>query len=190
MLIVIDPGHGWSNSVDGKYDPGAVSGSESEAKIVMAWAATLKFLLVQKGLTVKLTRTSDTDHAKLSRRISAANAAGADLYISLHCNAASASARGTETLYRDGADKALAKVIQAAAIKAFRSFDQEWKDRGVKPESESARGKLAVFGMNCPAALLEIGFISNSQDRVLMLRKDVRVAVCQAIADAVAEMIQ
>ena len=186
MLIYIDPGHGLDNPGAGKgYDPGASAGGMEEAATALVWAATLKFLLVQVGCKVALTRTSAADPAPLGSRVRRANQAGAGLYISLHLNAASAAtARGTETLYRDAADQKLAQVIQGAAIKAFRTFDPAWKDRGVKSEKESARGTLCVFGASMPCALLEIGFVSNAQDRALMQRKDVRVAVCQAVVDA------
>jgi N-acetylmuramoyl-L-alanine amidase len=187
MLIVLDAGHGLANVRPNTYDPGAVAGGQQEAKIALAWVATLKYLLGKRGVKVMLTRVSDTDPAPLRGRVRDANEAGADLFISFHLNAANGKARGTETLYRDQADARLATVVQGAAVGAFKTLDATWKDRGVKGESESARGRLAVFGVTCPACLLEIGFIDNEADRALIGLKETRVAVCQSIADAVCE---
>jgi N-acetylmuramoyl-L-alanine amidase len=96
FLIVLDPGHG------GK-DPGAVSedGSVKEKEIALEVAKRVKQRLAScnPSVRVELTRTDDRFLA-LEERTALANAANADLFISIHCNADThASSKGVETFY-------------------------------------------------------------------------------------------
>ena len=81
-VVVIDPGHGG-------IDPGAQTpDGRMEKDIVLAFAQRLEARLATiPGLTVRLTRTDDS-FLSLSRRIKLARAYGADLFISLHADAA------------------------------------------------------------------------------------------------------
>lgn len=81
-LIVIDPGHG------GK-DPGATGGRGTREKDVnLAAALELSRVLKERGdFDVLLTRAEDV-FIPLSERSDLANEKNADLFVSLHCNAA------------------------------------------------------------------------------------------------------
>ncbi len=81
-LIVIDPGHG------GK-DPGAIGVRGTREKDVnLAVALELARVLKERGdFDVLLTRGTDV-FVPLSERSELANAKSADLFVSLHCNAA------------------------------------------------------------------------------------------------------
>ncbi len=91
--IVIDPGHG------GK-DPGAIANGLKEKDIVLNLSKKLKENLEQKfGYEVLLTRKDDT-FISLEERTAIANGNNADLFISLHINAHSASSiNGMETYF-------------------------------------------------------------------------------------------
>ncbi len=96
FVVAIDPGHG------GK-DPGAVSqdGCLKEKDLTLEIAKRLKTTLESKNppLKVVLTR-SDDRHLSLEDRVALANSANADLFISIHCNAAEdSSSKGIETYY-------------------------------------------------------------------------------------------
>ena len=79
---MIDPGHGG-------IDPGAsTAGGVLEKDVALAFAMRLRDRLQAiPGLTVKLTRSDDT-FLSLNRRIRVARAYGADLFISVHADAA------------------------------------------------------------------------------------------------------
>jgi N-acetylmuramoyl-L-alanine amidase len=77
--VMLDPGHG------GK-DPGAVSNGRQEKDINLRMAKILGNMLEQKGYRVLYTRTGDT-FVPLDERTAMANSRGADLFLSLHCNA-------------------------------------------------------------------------------------------------------
>lgn len=93
--IMIDPGHGG-------VDTGAVRGSAKEATLVLKVAQQLKKLLEEKtSYQVSLTRNADTV-LSLPERVKKAEKANADLFVSLHANAASdARAKGVEFFFQN-----------------------------------------------------------------------------------------
>lgn len=156
-IIVIDPGHG------GK-DPGAASGNAVEKTIVINTANKLKQKLEAAGAIVKMTRTGDT-YPSLEERVQFAKNQNGEIFISLHANAAGASAQGTETFYSISAndnakeDYALAKFINDEIVK-----NANMKDRGVKREDY-----YVIRNLYIPAVLVELGFVTNSEDRAKLV---------------------
>lgn len=81
-LVVIDPGHGG-------IDPGAVAPSGvHEKELTLSFSQTLgEILRARGGIDVRLTRDDDR-FLSLSRRVEIARTLGADLFISIHADAA------------------------------------------------------------------------------------------------------
>lgn len=96
--IYIDPGHNASGA-----DTGAVGYGLKEQDITVQIGVILRDMLVRSGQTVKMSRESINDtissslNGSLSARYNGANSWGADLFISIHCNAANTKAYGCET---------------------------------------------------------------------------------------------
>ncbi|HIJ80647.1 MAG TPA: N-acetylmuramoyl-L-alanine amidase [Desulfuromonadales bacterium] len=106
--VVVDPGHGG-------HDPGAVGPSGLQEKdVVLAIGIRLRELLKEElGLDVVMTRSTDV-FIPLEERTAIANKVGADLFLSVHANAApNRSAAGIETYYLN-----LAKTEKAAQLAA------------------------------------------------------------------------
>jgi N-acetylmuramoyl-L-alanine amidase len=176
VKLCIDPGHGNKNRGNG-YDPGATVGHFAEADIVLHVALTGQWIAkTEYGISTFLTRDDDSDPTPVGSRDDKAEAAGCTHFLSLHCNAATGDATGTETFYRDARDKAFAQQVQASAVAAWGL-----KSRGLKTEADSQHNRLAVFDFDGPAALLEIGFIDNETDRPRMLSRDRRIAFWRSI---------
>lgn len=104
--IVVDAGHG------GK-DPGTRAGSLREKDIVLDIARLVRDELIAAGFEVIMTRDTDV-FVPLEKRAFIANDSGADLFLSIHANAArSHRARGLETFYLNLADSPEAEEVAA-----------------------------------------------------------------------------
>jgi len=107
--IVIDPGHG------GK-DPGASYKKRYEKNVTLNIGKYLKTDLEKRGFKVYLTRSKDK-FIKLSHRTQYANKKDADIFVSIHANAASksraAKAHGVEAYFLSPARSARAKRVAA-----------------------------------------------------------------------------
>ncbi len=159
------------------YDSGATGGGHTEADLALMIALTLKFCAQNRGLQVVMTRQSHDEVAPLALRMSRMEKAGATHFLAIHLNSSgNPFASGTETFYRDEADRKFAQIVHGALCQVLGR-----KDRGLKTEDKSPRKRLAVFGFHGPACLAEVGFISNRTDRDLLLRRDIRIAVCDLI---------
>ncbi len=175
-LVVIDPGHGG-------VDPGAVSGNVQEKTLNLDIALKLNKLLKEKGVNTYMIREDDI-FVGLYERAYIANALNASLFICIHNNAATAtSASGTETLYtqenpydKNLFGKRFAQIIQESLVSRLKSVDRKIQHRP---------GLVVLKATRMPAALAEIGFITNSYERSNLLREDYRLAAAQALCDAV-----
>ncbi len=182
-IIFLDPGHGTGSRRAGIYDTGAgvkVNGKWIyEADVVMDWANELKTQLEVLGAKVIRSRINASDAAPLKDRVATAHKFQCDTFISLHCNAATGTAFGTETFYRGAKNAALAKACNDAIVESLGM-----KDRGIKLESASQHSSLAV--LNHPhACLIELGFIDHPQDRLKLTDEHLRLLACQALAEAI-----
>lgn len=105
--VVLDAGHG------GK-DTGAIGrGGTREKDVVLAIATEAAQLLAAAGVEPVLTRSDDT-FVPLEERTAMANRLGADVFVSIHTNAApQRSVRGVETYYLDVTDDRYALRLAA-----------------------------------------------------------------------------
>jgi N-acetylmuramoyl-L-alanine amidase len=109
----------------------------------------------------------------------ASNSFGADLFISIHCNAAANSeAQGTETwCYSDGNEgESLAFHIQTQIVNSLGTVD-----RGVKYST----GLYVLKHTDCTACLVETAFISNADDEQLLADRqaDFAHAIARGVTD-------
>jgi len=115
--IVIDPGHGG-------HDPGAVGASGLQEKdVVLSIGLKLRDRLKEElGLDVVMTRSTDI-FIPLEERTAIANKVNADLFVSIHANAApNRNAAGIETYYLNLAKTE--KVAQLAAKENGTSLEK------------------------------------------------------------------
>lgn len=167
VVIVLDPGHGGSDS-------GAVGDKGAYEKSVNL-DITLRAakLLRSVGATVILTRDDDTKII-VDDRAALANKKGADLFVAVHCNSADArEANGTETIYGNAQSQPLAIVMQQALVDGLKR-----KDRSAR---EDVRGLCVLRSCKMPSVLLEIAFISNKEEEKLLASPQ----FCQRSAEAI-----
>ena len=118
---------------------------------------------------------------RLADITAASNKWGADLFVSLHCNAANRRARGTETFSCRGSAKGkhLASCIQKQVTDSIVTID-----RGVKEA-----GFYVLKHTDCPAALIEVAFIDNDEDEQLLLthKDDIARAIARGVTDYITQ---
>lgn len=168
ISAVIDPGHGG-------VDAGAVGKSGLKEKDVVLKIARK---IARRANGVTLSREKDV-YMSLFARAAPPPEKAAGLFISLHVNSAlSAAAGGVETqIYnRGGESEKLGAALQSALVRATGLGD-----RGVRLRPDLALLRLAQR----PAAVVEIGFLSNETEEKRLM-SDAFLNQCAA---AIAEVI-
>lgn len=166
-VIYLDPGHGG-------LDPGAIYKDLKESDLNLSISKKLASVLESKGAIVYLTRYGDYDLAvnnainrkrsDLSRRGNIINKSNCDLYLSIHLNADTSSTwSGAQVFYDDVNEnnKKLAEILQKELKRFLRTT------RNYEETSEMYLHKR----VERPGVLVEVGFISNPNERYL-LKKD------------------
>lgn len=173
-LVILDAGHGGT-------DPGEVVGGIQEKHINLQITYKLKAFLEARGITVILTREEDI-FLELMERVDLANGYDAQLFVSVHCNSydESTSVSGFEIYYhQDTQAKALAD-----AILSDLAATGQLKIRSVKV------GNFAVIKYtNMPAILLEMGFLTNEQERKKLCTEEYQQMLADTIASSIVRML-
>ncbi len=202
--IVIDPGHGG-------HDPGASYYGIKEKDIVLDIGLKLKSLLAinHPELKVYMTRSKDI-FIPLEERTAFANRKKADLFVSIHINAArNRKASGVETyvlnVTNDKAALAVAALENKATAKSLSDLQGILKDIMLNSKLEeslvlaqkiqnylvkhikakSLGVKQAPFyvlvGAKMPSILVECGFVSNKKEAKLLNTNRYRLKIAEGI---------
>jgi len=198
-IITIDPGHGGVDNGTTNKRLGLL-----EKSMAFDVATRLAKLLRAEGYKIVMTRETDTK-IELPIRAATANAAGADLFLSIHFNSleadtktngteiftfAPAEFRSTDSWSRktDDSEKdpspvnkydhwnsVLGYAMQHEMLDSLKTFD-----RGKK---------IAHWGvlkpLNCPGVLIESGFLSNPEEARKISTAEYRQQIAEAIARGV-----
>jgi hypothetical protein len=172
-LIILDPGHGGSES-------GAVANSMTEKDIALEIVLRVRDNLVASGYQVLMTRNTDVTVALGSRGTLCGSTAGAAAFVSIHVNAGGGT--GSEAYY---ANNALASANQSLAARLSNAVATKigFANRGAKDGSAL---RVLKDCANVPATLVETAFIDapSSTPDVNALRNR-RADFAAAIADAI-----
>ncbi|MEI7474243.1 MAG: N-acetylmuramoyl-L-alanine amidase [bacterium] len=170
--IVIDAGHGGS-------DVGATRSGIYEKDITLDVAKKLARYLQNAGYTVVFTRNKDED-VSLKDRSAISNAENPDLFVSVHVNSSTSPiARGLETHWYTAQSKELAQDVQDELVHSVNS-----SDRGI------CNSRFYVINHTlAPSILVEIGFISNDNERSELLTSSRQEATARSIANGVLKYI-
>ena len=189
IRIVIDAGHG-----------GMHTGYEGrtgllEKDVNLAVSLELQRILESWGARVTMTRTTDRHFSPvidndLQARVDLVNRVSPDLFLSIHANGAdNAGARGFEVWVPMNARGERDRESRRLAQNLLAGLDGAWgnaPNRGVKDD----RNLRVLRGTNCPAALVELEFVSNRAAERELAKASVRDELAAAIADAVRRWAQ
>lgn len=174
-VVVVDAGHG-------SVDSGACYENLEEKHINLQVAFFVKELLEQSNIKVVMTRTDDSLYNQnrnddLIHRVKVTNDINPDCFVSIHVNKYPTSEPfGGQAYYFAGeASKLLAEKIQHEL-------------KFIQPENYRSIGTgnyLVLKRTNCPAVIVEIGFISNPNDRQRITNRDEQYRIAKAIRNGV-----
>ena len=152
MKVFINPGH----APNGVPDPGAVNTvtGTRECDIALMAGELLTKYLQSAGIQTRMLQSDS-----LGEICNTSNWYGADIFISLHCNAFNTQARGTETIYKSFNGQRLASCIQSQIIRSVDTVD-----RGSKQRDDL----YVLNGTDAAAVLVELAFIDNMDDLDLL----------------------
>lgn len=162
--IAIDPGHGG-------IDDGASANHVIEKEITLAISKKLGQSLEKNGARVIFTRESDVDYYTrgrggkrndLLKRIEMIENSGAELFISIHCNAfRSVNLSGAQVFYspKFTENKIVAERLQQA-IKEISPHN--------KRLAKEDKAILLLNGIKVPGVMVETGYVTNQQESILL----------------------
>ncbi len=181
--VLIDPGHGG-------FDAGASANEAVEKDINLQVAKYLKEYIEGAGGAAYMTRESDTDTADphrsdgisqkksdLQMRKADIEKYNADIFISIHMNKFEQSQyRGAQVFYDDDSEenKALAEAIQ-------QSVKDVLKDGNTRVAKATGDSIFVLRDNKIPSALIECGFLSNSDEAKLLLTPEHQKSVAEGI---------
>ncbi len=170
MRVTVNPGH-----FPG-IDPGAIGpNGVREADVALSIGRRCAQYLREAGHDVQLVQ-----RASLLNICRETDESGAELFVSIHCNAATdPRARGFEVwIYRHASEKAkeLAERVRGRIAETFPALT----DRGIKES-----GFYVLKHTACSACLVETAFISNPGEENFLTDPAVQDGYARAIADGI-----
>ncbi|MBR6619696.1 MAG: N-acetylmuramoyl-L-alanine amidase [Clostridia bacterium] len=162
-VVMLDAGHGGS-------DPGAIgavvvgSSNVHEATINLSIANKMKAKLEALGATVIMTRTSSGQTISLDERVVKCRNANPDIFVAVHCDSSeSSSPSGTTAYYYKSYAYPLAKYIGAGIVNAYKKT--VYASNSTMAARVDKGTNVMAFRVTrveeCPAVLIEFGFVSN-----------------------------
>ena len=176
--IYIDPGHG------GK-DSGATYKNIYEKDLNLIMSKKIEKFLVAKGATVYLTRETDIDLSTtninrkrndLTNRAKLINKSNANMYISIHLNYISNSKwKGLQIFYNNKNKEN--EIIATSITNSLKETSSNIRE----PKKENIY--YMYKQITIPGVLIELGFLSNPNDRYLLRQDSFVEKLCEAITN-------
>jgi N-acetylmuramoyl-L-alanine amidase len=176
-MVVLDPGHG------GFYT-GAVHYGFRESDINLSVALKLREKLCRLGAKVVMTRTSDISlvpansnlEADLQARVEVAKTSHADIFVSLHVDGVpNINLEGPASYFAEKHSSGLACNIQTCLINETGAVDN-----GVSPADF-----YVLVHNNIPAALIEMGYLSNPAEALCLTDNDYQHLIADGISKGI-----
>lgn len=166
--VVIDAGHGGT-------DVGATGGGIYEKNITLDVSKKVEAILKQRGYQVVMTRPDDK-FVSLQDRVTISENYSPDIFVSIHVNSSvRPEITGVETHYYHQYSMSLAQTVHSSFASAVQS-----------PNRGLFKSKFYVINhTTCPAILVEIGFISNANERAQLISEKRKQATAKSIADGI-----
>jgi len=188
--FVVDPGHG---GIDG----GTNSQDFLEKEVNLEVAKKLQSELMERGAKVVLTREEDLSpgntgpdgkgynyRRSLATRVDIIEKNKPDVFLSIHVNASNRrpATSGAIVYYNKAVPNAglLAETVQ-------KYLNMVTKKNGFKEHKTQATNFYILRNTARPGAVVEIGFMTNPQEKAMLKQETYQWELARAMADALAE---
>ncbi|MDD9899189.1 MAG: N-acetylmuramoyl-L-alanine amidase [Candidatus Melainabacteria bacterium] len=172
-VVVLDAGHGG-------YDSGAVYGGYNEKDITLSITHKVKDYLEAAGIKVYMVRTEDR-FISLAERVEVTNAVDPKIFVSIHVNAliTNPEMQGLQTYYYSSTGKRLGAVIHKQLL----------GDIGM-PDGRIRHANFWVTKYTkAPSVLLELGFMTNAQERKKLVKDSYQDELAKSVAKGVVKYL-
>jgi len=175
IVVIIDPGHG------GK-DSGAIGiGGVLEKDVILPISKRITEVLERNGIQVIMTRDSDY-FVTLPGRVTMAEQANADVFVSIHANSAGANrpeVSGLETYHYDSGLR-LAQIVHSKILQSLNV-----RDRKVRKARFYVLRKTSM-----PSILVETGFLTGRDDAAKLRTSAYQNQMADAIAQGILQYLK
>ncbi|BAZ85315.1 N-acetylmuramoyl-L-alanine amidase [Dolichospermum compactum] len=175
IVVIIDPGHG------GK-DSGAIGiGGVQEKNVILPIGKRIAEVLERNGIQVIMTRDSDY-FVTLPGRVTMAQRANADVFVSIHANSAGESrpeVSGLETYHYDSG-LTLAQIVHSKILQSLNV-----RDRKVRKARFYVLRKTSM-----PSILVETGFLTGRDDAAKLRTSAYQNQMADAIAQGILQYLK
>ena len=175
IVVIIDPGHG------GK-DSGAIGiGGVLEKDVILPIGKRIAEILERNGIQVIMTRDSDY-FVTLPGRVTMAQRANADVFVSIHANSAGANrpeVSGLETYHYDSGLR-LAQIVHSKILQSLNV-----RDRKVRKARFYVLRKTSM-----PSILVETGFLTGRDDAAKLRTSAYQNQMADAIAQGILQYLK
>lgn len=169
--VVIDVGHGG-------YDSGASIDGVTEKEITLAIAQKIKELNIRSNVDIILTRESD-NFSSLEERVNFINDLNPDYVISLHVNYNAKSEKNGVEIYIP-----LKEELKEKSTHFAKNIQEVLEKGNAKAEIKHANFMI-LRHVNCPVTLIELGYLTNENDRQYLTSEKGQSEIAEAIYEAV-----
>lgn len=182
LLVFLDPGHG--GSAIGAQN---INRRLQEKRLTLDIAKRVERLLTAKGYLVRMSRTKDVA-ISLQKRVAIAERRSAAIFVSIHINSSpKRETTGTEVFYyatkknnsveRIGASKRLGTCILNSLCRTLPTNSRGLKDGDF----------YVIRETTMPAVLVEVAFITNPKESLLLTSAPYKQQAALAIANGIDE---
>ena len=172
-IIVIDVGHGG-------MDSGHIKNKLKEKKIVLNMAEKIKQLYNSTDTEIYLTRELD-EYVSLNNRVDFINSLNPEFLISLHTNVSDNKNDKGLKCFVSPQNKFNSESTQLA-----KNIIKHQKNLATEPLNNA--NFIILKNINCPGILIEMGYLTNSEDKELLTSEKGQLKVIKSIIEAIKQL--
>ena len=201
IVVCIDPGHqGKGDSTKEPNGPGSsvmkarvtsgtVGNTTGVAEYVMNLEVSLMLRdeLVNRGYTVYMTRTTHDVNISNMERAQYSSQVGADIAIRVHCNSVdNSSVKGAETMAPSANNPYVSHLANASQSLSRCVIDEYCAATGFKNRGVQLTDTMTGINWSeIPVTIIELGFMSNPEEDVMMQDANVKNNMVQGMANGI-----